>query len=134
MDPVIDLVWRIAYGLSGVGLLTALAGIALIGFGFVGYFKKHPETSDRVFLWCRTFYIRICRPLIGIPITPKDGSSYLILRRPIRNHVFFEQTVLQREVRDDLLQGTGLPAQILDLAARAVCPILQRLANLSCLS
>jgi hypothetical protein len=47
MDPVIDLVWRIAYGLSGVGLLTALAGIALIGFGFVGYFKKHPETSDK---------------------------------------------------------------------------------------
>ncbi len=44
MDPIIDLVWRISDWLSRIGLVTALVGIALVGFGFVSYFKKHPDT------------------------------------------------------------------------------------------
>ena len=36
-------------------------------------------------------------------------------RPPIRDHAFFEHTVLERQVGDALLQRAGLTAQILDL-------------------
>src|ERR1700744_1770009 len=37
---------------------------------------------------------------------------------PIRDHAFFEQTVLERQIGDALLQGAGFTAQILDLIGR----------------
>src|SRR5208282_699939 len=41
--------------------------------------------------------------------------SISCLVSPIPDHAFFEQTVFEGQFGDDLLQGTGLAAQVLDL-------------------
>ncbi len=48
-------------------------------------------------------------------ISSFSEAGYLMPRPPQPRSCFFEQTVLQGEVRHDLLQGTGLPAQGPDL-------------------
>ena len=42
--------------------------------------------------------------------------GYLIRRRPIRDHAFFEQAIFQRQVGNGLLQGTRLAAKVLHFA------------------
>src|SRR6476661_6367956 len=50
-------------------------------------------------------------------ISSFSQAGYLIRRRPIRDHAFFEQAQVQGLLGDDLLQRPGFPAQVLDLAA-----------------
>src|SRR5690349_2626120 len=44
------------------------------------------------------------------------GISFVVA--PIRDHAFFEQTVLQRQIGNRLFQGTGLTAQLLNFTGR----------------
>jgi hypothetical protein len=44
------------------------------------------------------------------------GISFVVA--PIRDHAFFEQTVLQRQIGNRLFQGTGLTAQVLNFTGR----------------
>src|SRR3712207_3627354 len=48
-------------------------------------------------------------------ISSFSEAGYLMPRPPQPRSCFFEQTVLQREIGHSLLQGTGFPAQRLDL-------------------
>jgi hypothetical protein len=50
-------------------------------------------------------------------ISSFSDAGYLIPRRPHPRSCFFEQAVLQRQVGHTFLQGAGLAAQILHLAA-----------------
>src|SRR5690606_19882054 len=45
----------------------------------------------------------------------RDTSCVVV---PIRDYAFFEQAVLEREVGDAFLQGTGFALQFLDLVGR----------------
>src|SRR3712207_3209248 len=48
-------------------------------------------------------------------ISAFSDAGYFMPALPHPRSCFFEQTVLQREVSHDLLQGAGLAAQLLDL-------------------
>lgn len=47
IDPFVDILWRLSSGLSIVGLVAALLGLALISFGLVNHFKSHSGEMDR---------------------------------------------------------------------------------------
>jgi hypothetical protein len=50
-----------------------------------------------------------------LPRNQQPDTSFVVA--PIRDHAFFEQTVLERQVGHAFLQGAGFAAQILHLAA-----------------